>query len=144
LSVTLNSHSSQSVSEMSVLEEIQKRDAGQKVTIIQEVWRDCYLNEQKYEVSNLGMVRNKKSGKYLAPMLQTKKGYQSYVVKLKGEKRKVHQLVWRSFMGGREVYPYVIDHINGISLDNRLINLQLLTNTVNGIKGNNDWSNGLF
>lgn len=114
-----------------------------------EEWRDIKGFEGKYQVSNFGRVRSldryvawRGTAKFFpsAMMKQTKskKGY--YLISLcTGTHRgkftdQVHRLVWKTF---RSEVPsdLVVDHIDDNKTNNRLDNLQLLTNRDNCVKG---------
>ena len=85
---------------------------------------------ENYEVSNLGNIRNKKTGKILKPRIH--KGY--YDVNLsknnKSYRKTVHRLIAESFIDNPENKPYV-DHINGDKLNNNINNLRYATNQEN-------------
>jgi hypothetical protein len=114
-----------------------------------EEWRDIKGYEGKYQVSNLGNTKSlDRTTKWRdidrffngQPLIHTpsKKGY-LLVSLCEGSHTKkttyqVHRLVWKTFIG--EIPPNLaIDHINEDKQDNRLENLQLLTNRENCIKG---------
>lgn len=132
-----------------------QRDAGKKVGMIQEVWRKherlSYTSGFEIEVSNLGLVRRAKGDGnflYYTPQFRNKgtakRNHNYWYVQIKGEYLKIHQLVWEAFFGAWWHTEKVIDHINGISLDNRLVNLQLLDPLQNAKKQDRDDSKGLF
>lgn len=93
-----------------------------------------------YEVSNLGKIRrvaNKRERK-LTPSFKGDRYY--LIVNLRGDNTKnrtrdVHQLVAMAFLGhtpnGHEI---IVDHKNNDSTDNRVSNLQLVSNRVNSSK----------
>ena len=86
-----------------------------------EIWKG--VSEFKnYEVSNLGNVRNIKTGKPIA--LSENLGYKRIALCSSGTRKNktVHSLVMDSFVGLRN--ERVINHINGIKIDNRLENLE--------------------
>lgn len=84
-----------------------------------------------YEVSDMGRVRNTKTGRVLRPG-RDKCGYR-YVLLCKEGKSKifrVHRLVANAFILNLENKPY-INHINGDKTDNRLDNLEWCTQSEN-------------
>lgn len=109
-----------------------------------EVWKDIedYPN---YQISTFGNVKSKEryvntiggakrkiKDKILKPTLDSR-GY--YVVSLYNEKGKsnpklIHRLVCETFLENKNNYP-VINHINGIKIDNRLENLEFCTQSHN-------------
>ncbi len=100
---------------------------------MEEVWKK--LNGYDYEISSLGRIKSLKRNIILS---QRKDHAGYYYVNLYAGKRKtfkVHQLVAMVFMNhipcGLKI---VVDHINNISDDNRLENLQLISCTLNNQK----------
>ena len=103
------------------------------------VWKD-YPRNTNYEVSELGLVRNKNNGNYLQ-------------LSLKGEYEKANKNVWRlrvtipglptmrvaqvvaeTFLGEipkEEGVVYVVGHKNDIPIDNRVDNLEYITSDEN-------------
>jgi len=111
-----------------------------------EEWRKLPSNEN-YLVSNLGRVqvlpRISKTGRKLkGRMLEPYLGNRGrLLVCIKGKRRTVHQLVCEAFLFHKPCgYKLVVDHINNIPTDNRLINLQLITNRENTSKDRKDGS----
>lgn len=106
---------------------------------IKEEWRDVIGYEGYYQVSNTGMVRSvdrvvTRSGKpivrhshYLKPRL-SKEGYNSASLSMGGEQKyvKVHRIVAQAFILNLENKPQV-NHINGNQGDNRVENLEWVT-----------------
>ena len=95
-----------------------------------EIWKtiDGY---EDYQVSSLGNVKSLKQSKerVLKPTIDDK-GYKRVVFCLKGTHKvfKVHKLVAMSFHGHiPNGYNIVVDHINNNKLDNRAINIQLIS-----------------
>ena len=116
---------------------------------MEEIWKDIPNYEGLYQVSNFGNVKSLarivlRQGKY--PFLCEEKirintldrgGY--YICSLhKNSKRKmykVHQLVAMAFLNHKPCgFKLVIDHINNIKSDNRLENLQIVTQRFNAWK----------
>lgn len=91
------------------------------------------LNHPKYEVSNTGKVRNKKTGRCVGK--KTKEGY--LMVRFRDEKRKIydifiHRLVLINFIGIDKNRP-VVNHKDGIKTNNNISNLEWCTKGENNI-----------
>lgn len=104
-----------------------------------EIWLTIKQNEN-YEISNLGNVRNKKTKRILKPAISNK-GY--YLVglsnKCKSHTYTIHKLVMEHF--NRCAFDYeVINHIDGNKLNNNINNLEYVTQRENCIKA---WENNL-
>lgn len=100
-----------------------------------EEFRKIELN-QSYSVSNLGNVRNDKTGKILKP-LDSGKGYVK-VRLFKGSHKDydhiaIHRLVAFAFpeICGEYSEGLQVDHINTVRNDNRAVNLRWVTPTEN-------------
>ncbi len=108
----------------------------------QEEFKDIPGYEGIYQVSNLGNVKslsnnNSKKEKILKPSLAGR-GYKSVILYSNNIKKscKIHQLVAISFLNHKPdgTNKLVIDHINDLKSDNRLENLQIVTNRFNAYK----------
>lgn len=110
-----------------------------------EIWTDIKGFEGKYQISNFGNVKSlsrtiiRKNGKkqtfksrILKPC-KNNKGY--YLVSLDGKLYTIHRLVVENFMNN-----LVVNHKNGIKTDNRIENLELISQKDNCIKA---WQQGL-
>lgn len=103
---------------------------------MEEIWRDVPKYEGLYQVSNLGNVKSFKWNKErLLKKRLMKTGYFS-VVLMKDNKRKeiyIHQLVAISFLNHKPngTNHLVVDHINNIKTDNKIENIQLISNREN-------------
>jgi hypothetical protein len=113
-----------------------------------EQWKDIPGFEGFYQVSDLGRVKSLdrvvlrenttsyfREGRILKPFLRG--GYQSCGLCINGISRNhlVHQLIAMTFMGHKpDGFSLVVDHINNIKTDNRLENLQIVTNRHNSTK----------
>lgn len=84
------------------------------------------ITDSNYEVSNLGTVRNSKTGRVLKP--SNSLGYRT--VGVNGITTKVHRLVCSHFLPNPE-NKRCVNHKNGIKHDNRLENLEWVTHQEN-------------
>jgi len=94
-----------------------------------EIWKDLPGYEGLYQVSSLGRVYSLFYNRILKPF-RNQKGYLR--VDLRGKKRTtkvVHRLVLEAFTGPQPKLQ--VNHINGIKDDNRLENLEWVTNQQN-------------
>lgn len=124
---------------------------------MEEIWKDIKGYEGLYQVSNLGRVKSlpkewrsgecyynvrKHNGKIMSSVINSS-GY-LIVGFYKDKKRKtvsVHQLVAMTFLGHQpDGYKFVCDHINDNKLDNRLENLQIVTQRFNTCKTQGKYS----
>ena len=95
-----------------------------------EEWKT--FRDSIYMVSNLGRVKNAKTDKLLQGKI-TGAGYREYCLTLNGKKQsfRAHKIVWEAWVGTEQM---VINHINGNKLDNRLENLENVSNQENTLK----------
>lgn len=114
----------------------------------EEIFKDVPGYEGIYQVSNMGRVKslfrfkisagNKVSVKerILSGRRRGKVGKRQYLcVSLSGKNFTIHQLVAITFLGHIPCgHKLVVDHINDNPLDNRLENLQIVTNRFNAYK----------
>lgn len=96
----------------------------------QEEWRT--FRNTYYMVSNLGRVKNCKTQKIIKGKI-TDGGYREYCLTFNKKKYSIraHRLVWEVWVGKPQ---QVINHINGNKLDNRLTNLEDISNQENNLK----------
>ena len=83
-------------------------------------------------VSNLGRVKNVKTNKLLKGKI-TSSGYREYCLTFNNKKQSFggHKLTWEVWNGSEQ---NIINHINGNKLDNRITNLENVTNKENTLK----------
>ena len=105
-----------------------------------EVWKDIPNYEGLYQVSNLGNVRSlnyKKTGKVKNLVLNINSVGRQCVSLCNNNKKtyNVHVLVAISFLNHKpNGYKIVVDHINNKPLNNKLYNLQRITQRQNTSK----------
>lgn len=88
---------------------------------MKEIWLDV-KKDPKYEVSNLGNVRNKETGRILKPQLNKEGGY--YRVTLGNRQRDyIHRIVADTFYDG-DHSDLEVNHIDGNKLNNSISNLE--------------------
>ena len=109
-----------------------------------EIWKTI-PNYEDYQVSNLGNVKSLKWGKerILKGALGSYGYYEVNLLKDKKQKSfRIHKLVAMAFLGHIPdgTHKIVVDHINNVRIDNRLENLQLITNRQNCVKDKRDGS----
>lgn len=83
---------------------------------------------------NTGIFINNKTGK---PKLKAAHGYIQLTTRINGKSatHRAHHIAWYLYYG---IYPTLgLDHINSISTDNRICNLQELSQAENARKGKN-------
>lgn len=105
------------------------------------------IQNNLYEVSNFGYIRNKKDKTYLKMKIANKKHHPYFTVYLKNNKGKkewilVHQLVSYSFLKIPSKYnkndDLVTDHLDNNGLNNFYLNLEIKTRSENIIKAHKE------
>lgn len=88
-------------------------------------------NYNNYSISNLGNVRNDKTGRILKPYIKPS-GYKQVQLGRKTIPQYIHRLVAIAFIPNIENKPQV-NHINGNKGDNRVENLEWVTASENDL-----------
>lgn len=89
---------------------------------MQEIWKDIKGFEGRYQVSNLGNVKNIKTNKQLYKNYNKVNNY-LFVNLGKHNKKYIHRLVYETFKGFNNS-KNIINHKNSNKTDNRLCNLE--------------------
>ena len=102
-----------------------------------EEWKDVVGYEGLYEVSNLGNVRNKQTGKVLKPILGKRWGYYKLNLFKDGimKSKTIHRLVAEAWIPQVDKDKDQVNHINEIKTDNRVENLEWCTVNYNNAYG---------
>lgn len=113
-----------------------------------EIWKTVAGYEGLYEVSSFGRVKslsrfaNSKSGqrrvKEIILKYSLRGGYPSVRLSKEGVKKAatIHSLVAVAFLGHTPSgHTFVVDHINGIKIDNRVENIRIVTSRFNVAMG---------
>lgn len=105
-----------------------------------EIWKDIPGYEGIYQASDLGRIKSFRKNKVkILKQLENTRGYLRvglYDKNLNYRTIVTHALVAMTFLDYKpnKKQDFVIDHINNNKLDNRLINLQIITNRQNSSK----------
>ena len=113
-----------------------------------EIWKDIDGYNGLYEVSNLGRIKNHKTGRILKPHLRGN-GYltvQLYNGSGFGSVKLIHRLVATAFIPNPSQYP-IINHKDEIKHNNNVDNLEWCNNSYNVTYGSRrktiPWNKGL-
>ena len=95
----------------------------------QEQWR-AVVDRPGYEVSSLGRVRNRRTGRILRQWVAAKRYW--YTALGKGYRRAVHVLMAEAFLGPKPSPAHEVAHGDGHSLENNVFgNIRWATHTEN-------------
>lgn len=112
---------------------------------MKEIWKEIKGYKGLYEVSNLGRIKSLKTEKLLSLKPNKRDGYVNITLVKNGVTKsfRAHQLVAITFLKHEpdNTNKLVVDHKNNIRHDNRLVNLDVITNRENcskEVKGKSD------
>jgi len=108
----------------------------------EEIWKDIPNYEGLYQISSLGNVKSLHRQIKMKIYID-KFGYYNISLRKKNSRKrwKTHQLVAMAFFGHTPCgNKLVVDHINDIKTDNRVENLQIVTNRYNTYKTQGKYS----
>lgn len=99
---------------------------------VEEIWKDV-VQYPNYQVSNLGRVKNKNTGRMLKQSLDRGGRYKSVYLCRDGKEntQRVHRLVASAFLGDHP--DLVVNHIDGDKFNNRVDNLEWCTYKENNV-----------
>lgn len=83
---------------------------------------------ENYEASNMGNIRNRRTGRILIQMLNKEGGY--YRVNIGGKHQYVHRLIAMAFFD-EDITGKDVNHIDGDHWNNYLYNLEIVTRKEN-------------
>lgn len=97
---------------------------------MKEIWKTIEGFEN-YQVSNMGRVKNIKTGHILKPFLRgSRENNKYYSVELKGKAYFIHRLVAKAFLPNPDNLPQV-NHKDENKLNNEITNLEYCTQSEN-------------
>ena len=110
---------------------------------MEEIWKPVKGYEDCYEVSNTGKIKSIKTNKEvfkrrISKGVGNKDGYIKCLLFKRGIQTKqyyLHKLIAEAFIPNPENKPQV-DHLNGNSLDNNILNLRWVTQKENNLNKN--------
>jgi hypothetical protein len=92
------------------------------------IWRTIE-SHPNYEVSQTGLIRNRKTGRIRKPNIV--RGYEYTTLYPGGNRYRIHRLVAIHFLDPPEDATYEIDHIDRNRINNRIENLQWVSRSKN-------------
>ena len=92
------------------------------------MWKKVIYNNQEtsYSVSDIGEVKNDKTGYILKPAIQQGYAHVTIYIDKKPKRVKIHRLVATAFIPNLDNKPYV-NHKDGIRSNNNVNNLEWVT-----------------
>lgn len=98
-----------------------------------EIWI-VFSENENYQISSKGRIKNRKTNRLLH--LDNKQKYARIELCRNGKKKKyyIHRLVYCAFHNDFNLEGFVIDHIDGNTKNNKLENLQKITQQENCLK----------
>ena len=99
---------------------------------MEEIWKDIPNFEGLYQASNLGNIRSTYRYKKILKQCKSKNGYLKVMLCAHSERKliSVHRLIAMTFLKDYDI-KLQVNHKNGIKVDNRIKNLEMVTPSEN-------------
>lgn len=100
-----------------------------------EIWKDLDGYDGKYQISDAGRIRIKKTGRYLKSSVDRVTGYMKVSLWTnKSHTKTVHRLVVEAFMPNHDELFTQVHHKDGDKTNNHVTNLEWVSSETHGKK----------